>query len=495
MANTKPTAAQVTFTQLGTGAGVRDIKTELSERVAVTQFAGVDPTGSTDSTIGIQNAITYIGSTGGGELFFPRGNYNISAALTCPHQNVIFVGGSRFGTILQQTNASANILEIAGNFCGVRGLSFLYTSTPMANATAIKVTKAYATLDTFAIRSAGIGVHFVGGDAVFGTATNFMVLDYETCGILIESLNDVFVSKFLLNAGTESRGTLGGIRLLNKVEAFVCTDGDILLGQYSLTMAATSNILNVRPAYNNFTNVFFDSAFNSSIISKCVETDFVGCWFSGGRFGAGVPGAIVDQCRSVRFTNTRFFNNGGSGVVVTPSASDITFENCKAESNSVTSGAGITHGFQFTNGCNDFKIIGCTAGNGLYTGVQGYGIFIGTGCDNFVIRDNNVRTNLTGGIQDGSSATANKTVHGNIGYRTSNTGAATILATTSSVVVSHNLAVTPRQQEIMLTRGSGNAGSTDLYVADITATQFTINTAAAPISDMIVNWVARCAGA
>ena len=299
-----------------------------------------------------------------------------------------------------------------------------------------------------------------------------------------------------MNAGNTTRGSLGGIRLIDKVEAFVCTDGDVLLGQYSMTMDASSYAIGSRPAYNNFTNVFFDSAVNSTQIVKCVETEFVGCWFSGGRSGAGSAGAIIDTCQSIRFTNCRFFNCGGSGVIVNSSAaSDITFTACKADSNSVTKGAGVAHGFQFGNNCTQFQLIGCTASNGLYTGTQGYGIFIGSGSDQFAVRDCNLVGNATGAMLDGSSPTADKTIHGNIGYRTSNTGQGTILSGTTSITVSHGLAVTPRIQDILLTRQSTNAGSTDLFVSAITSTQFQINTAAAPSVNSTITWHARCAGA
>lgn len=68
-----------------------------------------------------------------------------------------------------------------------------------------------------------------------------------------------------MNAGNESRGTLRGIRLRNRVEAFVCTDGDVLLGSYSMTTEAGYYTIGNRPAYNNFTNVYFDSSVKERI--------------------------------------------------------------------------------------------------------------------------------------------------------------------------------------------------------------------------------------
>lgn len=484
----------VGFLQSGTGASSRTVQSKLRDVVSVLDF-GADSTGVADSTAAIQAAVNAVGTAGGGGVYFPAGTYNISSAINVNSQSVVLFGQSRFASILRQTTSNAKILNITANFAGVKGLSFIYSVTPTSGATAIFVSGAYVTMSDFVVRSAHIGVEYSGATAVAGKVVDFEILDYESIGLRVANLNDLFVSRFIINAGNTTRGALGGIRLQDKVEAFICTDGDILLGQYSMTMEATSYTLGNRPAYNNFTNVFFDSAVNSTQINKCVETEFVGCWFSGGRSGGGNAGVNVTTSQSIRFTNCRFFNSGGSGIVVDSSSSDVTFTTCKADSNSVTAGAGVSHGFQFADNTTQFQLIGCTSSNGLYTGSQGYGIFIGTGCNQFVVRDCNLVGNATGPLLDGTSATADKTISGNIGYRTSNTGQGTILAGATTVTVNHGLSVTPRQQDIMLTRGGGNAGSTDLYVNGITSTQFVINTAAAPSVNMPVNWMARCSGA
>jgi hypothetical protein len=375
---------------------------------------GAKGDGVTDDTAAIQAAIDSL--TAGGEVYFPPGTYNISAALNLSTQSVVLRGASRFACLIRQTTASAKIVNITANFCGVQGLSFIYSSTPTSGGTAIYVTKSYVTLDDFAVRSAYIGVHFVGSDAVAGKVTNFEILDYESIGLYVQSLNDLFVSRFIMNAGNATRGALGGIRLIDKVEAFICSDGDILLGAYSLTTEATSYALGVRPAYNNFTNVFFDSAANSASISKIVETEFVGCWFSNGRSGGGAAGANISTAQGLRFVSCRFFNSGAQGCVVQASVTDIAFIGCSFQSNSVTGGAGVHHGLQFLDNTQQFQVIGCTASNGLYTGTQGYGIFIGSGCDKFVVSGNNVDGNATGGILNGATAATNGIIRDNIGH-------------------------------------------------------------------------------
>lgn len=404
-------ATLLNWTGMGSGVWVR---TDIS--VLTPYHAGGVPSFGMDCTLPMQKVITYLGNNGGGKLRLPAGTWDITAQIDMASQSVVIEGDSRFASLIKQKTLNTKALNITGIFCGIKSLSIIYDGTPANGATAIYVTSSYVTLEDFVIRSSYEGVYFDGGNAVAGKVTNFEILDYVAIGLHAKGLNDLFVDNFIINAGSDTRGALGGIRLENKVEAFICSNGDILMGAYSMTMEAVSNTLGNRPAYNNFTNVFFDSAVNPTQINECVETDFVGCWFSGGRFGGGNSGAVVSSSRSVRFTNTRFFNCGGSGVLVNNTSTDVTFTNCKAESNSVTAGDGVTHGFQFADGTQEFKVIGCTASNGLYTGKQGYGIFIGVGCDKFNIVENNLIGNFTGPLLDGTSAITDKTVMDNRGY-------------------------------------------------------------------------------
>ena len=474
------------FIQAGTGAVQRTVESKLQDVVSVKDFGAVGD-GVADDTVAIQAAVNSVSS--GGQVYFPSGTYQISSAISLPSAAVVLKGASRWTTRLRQSTLNTSVVSISGMFCGIQSLSFSYSGgTPASGATAINVTGSYASLTNFVIANCHTGVRF--NNCVAGKVSDFEVLDYESIGILIDTCNDVFVSNFILNAGNSTRGVLGGIRLVNKAEAVVVSNGDILLGQYSMTMDAGTYGIGTRPAYNNFTNVFFDSATLTAQITKCVETEFVGCWFSNGRTGGGSPGASISNCDSVRFTNCRFFNSGANGCTVSATAQNIIFTACKFESNSVTAGSGVAHGLQFADSTTKFQVIGCRAANGLYGGQQGYGIFVGGSCSDYNLIGNSVLGNVQSpGLIDAGSQP--KTVYGNIGFKTVNSGTATISSGTTTSVVTHGLNVTPSIKDIMLTRTSSNAGSVDLYVNNITSTQFTINTAPAPSSNISVAWQAR----
>lgn len=457
-------------------------------------WAGVIGDGITPISSKLQTLINNVGADT--TLYFPVGEYVLDSEISIPMPCISIVGLNRFATSFKQTATSSKVLNVSGSFFNFTGISIRYDGTPISGAEAIYITGSFATLQNFIIRSSYTGIHIYGGTAVGCKISNFEVLDYESSGILCDGINDCFVSDFIINAGTHDRGMLGGIRLLNKVEALVVRSGDVIFGRYSMTMDSTNNIIGSRPSYNHFTDVYFDSGFEPTVVKNCVETDFVSCWFSGGRQTAstGVPGLLISDSESVRFSNCLFFNNGGHGVLVNDTASDITFTACKAESNSNGAGVGVAHGF-FLNGCDGVELIGCVSKNGLYTGQQGYGVFVVPSTTNFAIRGGSVKGNYTGGIVDATSDTTDKFIVGVSGYKTSNSGIATILLPSTSVVVNHGLPFTPMIQDIQLTRVQTNAGAVDLFVHTVTATTFTIQTNDGASIDTSVAWSIKSKGA
>lgn len=484
----------VTYTPSGTGAVPRTVENKLADLVSVRDFGAVGD-GVTDDTAAILAAIAYLVSIGGGALHFPNGIYLVSAELALTTQGITLVGDSRWGVLIKQTTLNARILNISGDFCDVANMSFMYSGTPTSGATAIKCTGNYYNLSHFIVRSSYVAVECTTG--VGGRISDFDLFNYESAGLYVHGLNDLFVSRAIINAGDATRGALGGIRLYDKVEAFVCNDVDVLLGVYSLTVGATNDIAGSRPAYCNFTNVFLDSAALSNPIDRMVESDFVSLWVSGGRTGSGYAGMTLTNCKSLRFISPRLFNCGAEGAKVASTCNDMTFAIGKFESNSVTAGAGVSVGLSFLAGCTNFKVIGCTGKNGLFTGTQSHAIGIGAGCTNFTVTDNHVNGNATGGILDGSSASVDKHISGNIGYVTRNKGTGTVIIGQTVATITHGLAVTPNAEDIRVTMVSSptSSGVASLWVTAIGATTFQIVTNTAVVgSNLSVAWEARVSG-
>ena len=484
-------AAQITTFDRGTTYPTGSLGLKASETISITDSPyNASPNAIFDSTAAFQAAIA-AASVAGKAVHIPAGTWYISDVLNLT-QTVRLTGEGRFASTIIQKTTSKGILNVSGNFCMIDQIGLLYSGTPVSGGTAIRSTGNYTTVDYVAVRSAYVSMDFETG--VGSTASNILLFDYEDIGLYVRNLNDLFVSNFIFNAGNTVKGRRGGFRMEGKVEAFIMHNGDILLGVTSHTTNVTTYGMNTRPAYNNFTNVFFDSGKQSATFDRMVETEFVSCWWSGARETVSA-GLTISECRSLRFTNCRFFNNGGHGVLVQPSCTDINFVNCKAESNSAAAANGAYHGFAFGAGCTQFSLIGCTASNGLFTGQQGVGVFIDSGCNDFNVESCNLLGNFTGPLIDGTGSTARKTIRANKGYTTQNKGTATIASGATSVVVTHGLSGTVQQQDVVLTRGGTNAGSTDLFADTFTASTFTIRTAAAPTAALPVVWQARIAGA
>jgi hypothetical protein len=116
-----------------TGSGARALTSKFGDTVSVLDFSGVDATGSTDSTTGIQNAINYAATVStviqnGVKVNFPRGTYKISSSLNLTGKSgVVLAGESRQSTVIQQTaNAPAIVdngtLSAVDNNTGVQSM-------------------------------------------------------------------------------------------------------------------------------------------------------------------------------------------------------------------------------------------------------------------------------------------------------------------------------------------------------------------------------------
>lgn len=479
----------LTATRSETSAVAVPVLSKLREVVSVKDFGAVG-NGVADDTAAIQAAINSVSTGIGGDVWFPAGTYKLTSQLTVTEQSVALRGANRFACVLTQHTLAAKILQVNGNFFHLEALSFRYNGTPAAGGTAIDCSAAYAYFNDFMVRSADVGVELTNG---IQKLTNFEILDYERIGLYLHDLNDTYVSNFIMNAGNDTRGSLGGIRLFDKVEAFICSDGDILKGVYPITTGASVNGLGTRPAYCNFTNVFFDSAAQPAYLDDIVESDFIGCWFSNGRVSTGNAGCRLLTTDGLRFTNTRFFNCGSHGCTLTANAARTTFVNCSFESNSVTAGAGVADGLSVEANVNDFQVIGGKARNGLYTGTQRYGIRVNAGTSNrYSIIGVNVNPNATGGISD-SGTGADKSIQANPGYVTEAGGTGTIASAATSVVITHGLSRTPAAKDIYITfTENPTADPGNIWISNITATQFTVNCRVDPgASGLDFSWSAN----
>ena len=201
---------------------------------------------------------------------------------------------------------------------------------------------------------------------------------------------------------------LGGIRLLNKAEAMIFSDGSIFSGTRGLTTDAATYAAGSRPAYCRFTNVFFDNAQGAVSLSNCVDMTFSGCWFSNRPDG----GASLSNCEDIIFERCTFANNYGNGLTIGGGSVRTKVVGCTITGNNVINDNG-HYGVLVSGGVSDFIVQGNTLGGSLGFGTQAWGCVVGTGAsDRYVIADNLVSGNVDGGVVDGGTGT-NKRVANN----------------------------------------------------------------------------------
>lgn len=404
------------FTQSGAGVVARTAQDKLRESVSVADYGAKgdwNGTSGTDDTVAIQAAIN---AAAGGRIYLPPGRYRITAALVINSATTTLEGAGMQATEIVNTTNNTGILRFTGQWGGFRQLSMSYSGTPVSGATAVYSTSANLIGEAFHIKSCHRGLEVTTGPAQL--FENFFIDNYVEIGIFVHEDNDCYFTNFILDAKNATNGSLGGIRLFDKAEAMIFSNGSVLNGKYPITTDAAVYAQGVRPAYCKFSDVFFDSGAQEAFLDKFVESGFTNVWFSGGRTGAGFPGVKLLQTDSISFNGgSNFFNCGGHGLHISSASARTVVDSCCADSNSISAGAGVAHGIYVEPGTSDFILKGNICRNGLYPGgQQGYGIYIDAGVSaRYLVKDNNLAGNATGAMVDGGTGALSR-VADNIGY-------------------------------------------------------------------------------
>jgi hypothetical protein len=203
--------------------------------------------------------------------------------------------------------------------------------------------------------------------------------------------------------------SLGGMRITNKVEALIVSNGDIIGGKYSITTASNVNAAGTRPAYNRFNNVYFDSSDEGGFFDKAVDFTFTGCWFS----NRPNNGCVLYNTDGFTFSDTSFINCGSHGLVLSVDAKRTSINGSKFMGNSTLT-SGTYSGVSIAAGTSDFVICNSTIGGSLGLGNQKYGVVIAAGSSDrySVVNNTGGNQNVTAAISDGGTG-VNKTVSSN----------------------------------------------------------------------------------
>jgi hypothetical protein len=178
-------AAATVFVQAGTGAITRTTQNKSREIISVTDFAGVDPTGATDSTAGIDAAIV---ASLGRSLFFPKGTYRTNGISVTSLTGVHITGEDKYSTIIQLNNAqNTHVVSYTGAVdCSLENVTLNQNTANQTGGHGIRM----GGVDGLTIRNViikecndyGIGIQA-------GTNTNVLIDGFEINGTGIDGID------------------------------------------------------------------------------------------------------------------------------------------------------------------------------------------------------------------------------------------------------------------------------------------------------------------
>lgn len=391
------------FTATGTGAATRSIGGKLRDTVNVKDFGAVGD-GVTNDTAAFTAAI----AAGHKRILVPKGNYLINSLISLATSGIKIIGDGKTATIITQAVLGTGVFDMVGSHCSIEDLSIIYNGQGTVGGTAINVAGSfYGSLKNVYIYRAYRGVHYKTA-ANSHSANHVVVEDATFAGVEQDGVFNILWNHcWIINSNITTLCTSGCIRQINQVEGCDFTDIHTFMGVSNLVTDAATNATGSRPSFNKFTNVYFDASAGSSI-NNSAEMDFIDCWFSAR--GTGLDIANAD---GIRFSGGNVINCNTNGIVVEATAKRVSFNGVSVRANGVTT-ANTYDGIVFAVGATDFAVRGCTFTNaGVVYGTQRFGVNVLAGAsDRYIIADNLVTGNGTGGVNDGGSGT-NKRVANN----------------------------------------------------------------------------------
>lgn len=460
-------------------APTREDGDRLAAPISVLDFGAVGD-GVADDTVAIQAALT----AAAGAVDLPAGRYLVSQALTVSRDGVFLRGAGMGVTVLVASVADQDVITL-GDGAALRsfvGVSDLSIETDIA-----KTAGAAITLDRVALAQVSrvrVDGHFVGVNI---TQSQLVVLQ------------DCHLINAVAATGCAIKASGGGSNLVLRNVAIDAPVGSqprcgISLGDWDGVFIESGTQCNhagdgllIEPGNGETfqhlfaSNASFDSCSGCGCKSAPTGTGVVQrltfdtCWFgtndnSGCQLGGGVLGA--------RFVNCQAVNNAGHGIYAA-SITGLTIEASVIAGNS-RAAAGVNDGVFIDANLSQITIAGCFIGVGYgFANTQQYGVQIAAGAgDATVIAGNMFAGDVTAPVAN--AATGSVIMRDNQGWKTDNTGTATVPAAAGAVGVNHGLAITPAIAAISITPIGNIGAAVKFWVSNVTATGFDINVDAAP---------------
>lgn len=434
-------AADVTFTPEGSGAVATTVAEALKRRFFNVKDFGALGDGVADDTDAIQKAIDAASvHTYGGTVFFPRGVYKVTGTLEVAHHYITLEGEGMNAATLQRDFATGYTVDFSRGgatdtiFYGqVLNLTF-DTTVAMSSGAHLRLNVARLfRVANCRFSNGWIGIAAISvGDVLIDNCTIVTGTMYPTGG---SEAYAYLVFDTDASANNPRNGAY--VRHCN-FRSRDDDDGHVL---YGIVVTSADGIWfdQVHVGNSSSNNVFITPKTGTTQLSGL---KFSGCWFdqNGAGRGVSIEGATSAVYGFIWFDDC-YFTGGTNGTValrvtttsgvvrqvfltncliINYTSSGLQFGNCEDFAvtgcvlRNVGSGGG-AHGIQVFAACKNFRIVGNSSGyktDVSTTSGAGYGLVIASGADGYIVTNNDLRGNATGGISD--SGGPNKVVDNNL---------------------------------------------------------------------------------
>jgi len=366
--------------------------------------------GSTDDTSAIQAAIDAAEAAGRGVVYFPAGQYKISATLTLASNGLHLIGAGITATeiILDSTMTTQSVFYQSATHqeCSIRGMKI----TGFANKTdgwAIYVVGAWRwKIEDVYIYQVSNGIYLgdFGGAEI--SSVNIREVEPSTgIGISLVGGNDAIIDSLIMDNSSDG---LAGISVADGFAIHI-TNVDVINSGIGLLLQPVASAI-VGAVY--VSNSEFDNCDSAGVrLNSTAEADayiqhvsFSNVWIAAsGAVGfqtMGSNGHIYD----VHLANVRVRTSAQTGINL-GYGTDISIVNCTVCGNNSSDGANF-HGIAMDT-VTGVRVIGTRSGycSQVPTDYQRYGIYVTSNASRVLLADNDLEGNLNGRYFVSSAAT------------------------------------------------------------------------------------------
>lgn len=458
----------------------------LQDPTITVAYFGAKGNGVTDDTTSINRALAQV-SNGIKKIVFSQGEYLVSAQINLV-SDIVFWGSNQGAKIKAKNGAGFVLLNVQGKDNVLIGE--LELDGNQANIVG---------------NSTGIQLH----SSTNVTVRNCLVHDFTNVGILTTSAASyirIEGNRVIANgkAGSSSKknifvnGSPGPVWLIDNYVA------DNLVGDG--IMVSTANVQDMhgvvikgnRVSNNNTIGIYvagdgvnyiYDVVVTGNVSSGnrdnilmtyCVDGVCNGNSASNNKEDSGGlngDGVVLHNCKRIACTGNACKGNRARGILLQDSNYCTVSGNvCYANNQAGLANVG---GIDLYNASKYNTVVGNDCCDAAVPATQVYGVAENTGTDSpdsNLIMDNIVLGNLTAGVK---RVGANTIIRNNLGFKTENAGNAVMGIGATTLVANHGLAVTPNNYHFTVMFASDPGVAENIWVNNITATQFTINISAA----------------